>query len=332
MSLFPEIFTNGSALLLIVSVAVVGVLHTIVPDHWVPITLIARERKWTRAQTARAALTAGTGHVVTTLILGAIVWLAGVAVATQFGHVVDIVSSVALIAFGLWIGISAWREMHDGGHGHSHHHDFPFKEGEIHGPELQRIQTPEGIIELSIFEYDMPPHFRLTGLTPDKCIVETVREGDLTQTFEMENKGDYWQSTTSIPEPHEFSVNVKRTNKGDVQSYQLYFAEHAHDHGHLHKPTKSKNTRTALLLILGSSPMIEGIPAFFAAAKYGLVVISIMAIVFAIATIATYVLLCVYSTASLNNVKLGAFEKYGEVMSGVFIAIVGLVFFLFPVL
>ena len=78
--------------------------------------------------------------------------------------------------------------------------------------------------------------------------------------------------------------------------------------------------------------MIEGIPAFFAASKYGIGVILIMAFVFAISTIATYVLLCVYSTAGLVHVKLGAFEKYGEVMSGAFIAIVGLVFFFFPVL
>jgi hypothetical protein len=36
-------------------------------------------------------------------------------------------------------------------------------------------------------------------------------------------------------------------------------------HDHRHKTT----ARTALLLILGSSPMVEGIPAFFAAGKYG---------------------------------------------------------------
>ena len=33
--------TFNPELLLIVSVGVVGVLHTIVPDHWAPIALIA---------------------------------------------------------------------------------------------------------------------------------------------------------------------------------------------------------------------------------------------------------------------------------------------------
>src|ERR1700730_8533635 len=126
-----EQLNTSSAALLVGAVLVVGVLHTIVPDHWVPITLIARQRGWTRGQTARAALQAGTGHVVTTLILAAIVWLAGVAVAARFGHWVDTISSIALVAFGLWIAISSWRELSTGdGQGHSHGphartHGFP---------------------------------------------------------------------------------------------------------------------------------------------------------------------------------------------------------------
>lgn len=55
--------------------------------------------------------------------------------------------------------------------------------------------------------------------------------------------------------------------------------------------------------------MVEGIPEFFAAGKYGLSLIVIMAIVFAASTILTYVLLCVYSTASLQRVKFGKLER-----------------------
>jgi len=65
---------SASAILLIIAVGVVGVLHTMVPDHWVPITLLAKQRGWTRIQTARGALGAGTGHVLSTLALGLVVW------------------------------------------------------------------------------------------------------------------------------------------------------------------------------------------------------------------------------------------------------------------
>jgi hypothetical protein len=99
-------------------------------------------------------------------------------------------------------------------------------------------------------------------------------------------------------------------------------------HAHQHKTTM----RTALLLILGSSPMIEGIPAFFAAGKYGIGLIVVMVVVFAISTIATYMILCVYSTAGLQRVSLGSFERYGQVLSGAFIAAIGAIFWMWPVL
>lgn len=215
-------------LLLIGAVIGVGILHTIVPDHWMPIALIARERGWSRRETAQAALKAGTGHVVSTLLIGLIVWVAGIAFATRFGTLVSTISSLALITFGGWIAIASLRELRTHGeHGHRHDHDVAH---------------------------------------PD----------------------------------------------------------HRHD--------QKQSPQTALLLILGSSPMVEGIPAFFAAGKYGVGLIALMSIAFGLSTIATYVVLCVYSTAGLQRVKLGSFERYGEVISGAFIALVGLVFLIFPVL
>jgi hypothetical protein len=55
-------------------------------DQSETIALLARQKGWSRKQTARAALGAGTGHVLSTLLLGLIVWGAGVAVAAKYGH------------------------------------------------------------------------------------------------------------------------------------------------------------------------------------------------------------------------------------------------------
>jgi nickel/cobalt transporter (NicO) family protein len=399
----------GPEMLLVGAVAAVGVLHTIVPDHWVPITLIARQRGWSKSETARAALQAGTGHVLSTLAIALIVWLAGVAFAERFGHIVDTASGLALVAFGSWIAVSALRDLRShGGHGHSHGHDIPHLHGDddaahrssIHGPELQRIPTEEGVLELSIFEVGVPPRFRLSGVSAAAVAVQTRRQGNERHDFLFANRGTYWESLEEIPEPHEFAVSVIIDHEGHAHRYETQFTEHAHgehghDHGHGHEdeetapandplyaplrgetavltrhahphrhgrgsvhahwhdhipasshaitaeietapPThdhRHKTTaRTALLLILGSSPMVEGIPAFFAAGKYGVGLIVVMAVVFAISTIATYMLLCVYSTAGLQRVKLGAFERYGEVLSGAFIALVGLAFGIWSVL
>jgi ABC-type nickel/cobalt efflux system permease component RcnA len=217
MTVRPEILLVGA-------VAAVGVLHTVVPDHWVPITLIARQRRWSKGETARAAAIAGTGHTISTLLIGLLVWIAGVAVATKFGHYVSLASSLALIGFGAWIAYSSWREI-QAADGLDAHHD----------------STDDSV-----------------GTAASK--------------------------------------------------------------------------RTALLLILGSSPMIEGIPAFFAAGKYGAKLLLAMALVFALATITTYVFLCVSSLAGLERINLGPLERYGEILSGAFIAVVGVVFLVFPIL
>jgi hypothetical protein len=391
-------------LLLIGAVAAIGVLHTIVPDHWVPITLIARQRGWSQGETARAAAQAGFGHVLSTLLIALAVWLAGVAVAARFGHVVDTAASIALVAFGTWIAIAAWRELRGrGGHGHSSHshaHGFArFGRGDIHGPELQRIATDHAELLLSIYEWGVPPRFRLSGVDADSIRVETLRAGGRRQVFLFANHGTYWESVEEIPEPHEFRIVVTLEHAGGAHVFETAFAEHehahgdGHDHGHghshdhgpdpahdplyaplrgetavltrhvhihrhgrgaahahwhdhlpetahpvgsmqievpLHEHRHKTSGRTALLLILGSSPMVEGIPAFFAASKYGAGLLIVMSAIFAISTIATYVLLCVYSTAGLQRIRLGAFERYGEVLSGAFIALVGIAFWISP--
>lgn len=322
--------------LLVGAVAVVGVLHTIVPDHWVPITLIARQRGWTKSETISAAIKAGTGHVLSTLAIALVVWFAGVAVATHFGHLVDMASSIALMAFGLWISISSWLEMREGGHGHSHSHDHSHLDSdthEIHGPEHHQITTEDGLFEFSIYEEGMPPHFRLTGIPVDQVQVEIERENGKKQLFAFKDHGRYLQSTKAIPEPHEFKAKIRVGHADHYHWYEVEFKEHSHEgHSHEHGHPHKTNSRTALILILGSSPMVEGIPAFFAAGKYGVGLIVIMSVVFGISTIATYVVLCTLSTAGLQNVKFGTLEKYGEVFSGAFIALVGLVFWIWPVL
>ena len=55
-----------------------------------------------------------------------------------------------------------------------------------------------------------------------------------------------------------------------------------------------------------------------------------MAAVFGISTIVTYVLLCVSSTAGLQQLRFAAFDGYGEFLSGTVIALVGLIFWLWP--
>jgi ABC-type nickel/cobalt efflux system permease component RcnA len=306
--------TYGPELLLVGAVAAVGVLHTMVPDHWVPITLIARERGWSTRDTALASLQAGIGHVLSTLAIALVVWLAGVAAAERFGHIVDATSSLALIAFGGWIALTAWRDARrHGGHRHSHSHGLVHLHGYEHGEHDHGRHDHHG------HDHDHDHGHEHTPAPAADPLYAPLR------------------GETAVVTRH---IHAHRHGRG---SAHLHWHDHAWDsahpitadmenepppHIHRHKTT----ARTAMLLILGSSPMVEGIPAFFAAGKYGVGLIAIMAFVFALSTIATYVLLCVTSTAGLRRVRYGALERYGEVLSGAFITLVGVAFWLWPVM
>ena len=295
----------GPELLLIGAVAAVGILHTVVPDHWAPIALIARQRGWSKAETARASFQAGIGHVLSTLLIAGLVWLAGVAVASRFGHIVDTAASIALVAFGGWIAISAWRELSGGGghgrHAHTHHtvfaeHDHGDGHDHEHDYDHRHEQEP----------VDDPLYAPLRG---DVAV--------LARHLHVHRHG----RGTAHAHWHDHTAETAHAMTAIAESKPP-------QHEHRHKTT----ARTALLLILGSSPMIEGIPAFFAAGQFGIGLVIVMSLVFAASTIATYVLLCVCSTAGLQRVRLGAFERYGEVLSGGFIALVGVAFGIWPVL
>ena len=284
----------SGALLLIVGVIGIGILHTMVPDHWAPIALLARQRGWTKRETAWAAFRAGVGHVVTTLLFGLAVWWIGASAAAQFGHLIDIAASIALVAFGLWIAFGAWREMRaEGEHSYSHSHGG----GRGHS-------NPQPHSHAGGMAHDHPwEHDRLYASARGIAVVE--RHAHL----HRHGGGQphlHWHDHGS-PSAHAVTATT---------------ADAPPLHGHEHSTTG----RTALLLVLGSSPMVEGIPAFFAASRAGLGLVAVMAVLFAASTIGTYVVLSVYSAVGLQRLNLGWLERYGEVASGILIAVIGVAF------
>ncbi len=107
--------------LLVFTAALVGVVHTLVgPDHYLPFIALSRARKWSLGRTAGVTLFCGLGHVLGSLILGAVAIALGVtvsrleAVDSQRGEL----AAWILIASGLVY--LAWGLRRATGHGHSH--------------------------------------------------------------------------------------------------------------------------------------------------------------------------------------------------------------------
>ncbi len=131
-----------------------------------------------------------------------------------------------------------------------------------HGGPL--LEIGDEFVEISVFEANVPPRFRLyfsdamsrpREPTREAVTIETVRPKGERQSFDFRACDGFLESTSGIPEPHEFDVILALTRAGERQTYQTRFAEaahghdhgaHGHGHGHTHGVVDPAITTTAL--------------------------------------------------------------------------------------
>ena len=130
------------------------------------------------------------------------------------------------------------EHSHDGAHAH-HGED----RGERGGP---LAPTLLGQVELSVFEKNVPPRFRLFFLdaqgrnakppAAQTVTLETIRSDKARQTFKFAKHDKYLEATTHLPEPHEFTAVLKLKRGSRTERCKIQFVEdhHHHDHEHSH--------------------------------------------------------------------------------------------------
>ena len=74
---------DGPALL--AAAAGVGFGHAVLPDHWMPLAVLGRTRRYPLSRVTRLSGLAGVAHVLVSLVLGAIL----VAIGLQFRATVE---------------------------------------------------------------------------------------------------------------------------------------------------------------------------------------------------------------------------------------------------
>jgi len=131
-------------------------------------------------------------------------------------------------------------------HAHSHHHDEQ-EHGQTHGPYGgPLVNTFLGQVELSVFETNVPPRFRLyfrdsngKPIAPpaaNTVTLETIRPEKKRKSFKFKRQGDYLEATTELPEPHEFKAVLKLRFGNKTEKRETQFVErHLHHHGHDHR-------------------------------------------------------------------------------------------------
>lgn len=123
---------TNEILLLAGTAATIGFFHTLLgPDHYLPFIFMAKARKWSMFKTTWITLACGAGHVGSSILLGVIGYVFGIALfkLEAFEGVRGDLAAYAFVLFGL--GYFIWgirRAIVNKPHKHKHLH----KDGTVH--------------------------------------------------------------------------------------------------------------------------------------------------------------------------------------------------------
>lgn len=109
---------TGAAPALLAAAAGVGFGHAILPDHWVPLAVLGRTRRYPLSRIARLSSLAGVAHVLVSIVLGAVIIAIGLQFRSTIQHAQDTIIGCILIATGI-----GFLVLELTGHGHHHDHD-----------------------------------------------------------------------------------------------------------------------------------------------------------------------------------------------------------------
>jgi nickel/cobalt transporter (NicO) family protein len=142
---------SGTTPALLAAAAGVGFGHAILPDHWVPLAVLGRARRYPLSKVARLSGLAGVAHVLLSIVLGAVIIAVGMQFRSSVQSAQDTIIGCLLIATGVGFAIfelTGHGHSHDGhshdghdghdGHDPSHSHDLSHDHEHDHGDEHER--------------------------------------------------------------------------------------------------------------------------------------------------------------------------------------------------
>jgi hypothetical protein len=305
-------FTQAGLWTLLIATFTLAATHTVSPDHWFPFVMVGRANKWKTSWVLLLALLAGIGHVGTSVAIGLIGVFAEKGASKAIAAALEVATPWLLIIFGFGYAAYALYKQQVGVKGHSH--------------GIPVINKWLGINEHA---YDLPGqehgHDQDISFHIGKKFIIYLHKMDIIVYVAHDDHLHSYDATTE--EDHE---------------HKHYHGELLHDHKHKHKgigfvhshgeqgnsagtvDLKDKRAGWGLVAILGLTPCIALLPLTFAAVKYGTMAVILVNISFAVGTLGTILLFTWLGYLGLSWIKLEFFEKYGDVIAGAIIGLLGL--------
>ena len=139
---------------LIIAATSIAFFHTILgPDHYLPFIMMSWARKWTVLKTSLITLLCGLGHIASSVVLGLIGILLGLAVKglVDFESFRGNLAAWLLIAFGLvYLVWGLRRALRNKPHEHSHAHVDKFIHKHVHSHSEEHVHIHDEEKNVSI--------------------------------------------------------------------------------------------------------------------------------------------------------------------------------------
>ena len=82
----------------------IGLAHSVLPDHWLPLAVTARARRDPLPRVARLSLLAGTAHVAVSVVLGGMIIAVGLSLRS-------VIESRTNLIVGALLVLTGWRSL-----------------------------------------------------------------------------------------------------------------------------------------------------------------------------------------------------------------------------
>lgn len=130
---------------LLAAAAGVGLGHAILPDHWVPLAIVGRTRKYPLARVARLSLLAAVAHVLVSLLLGTVIIAVGLQLRPTIESAQNTIIGVVLILTGVGFAVfelSGRRHTRSHAHEHAPPLDHHHSHAEEHAGGHSHLHSP----------------------------------------------------------------------------------------------------------------------------------------------------------------------------------------------
>jgi ABC-type nickel/cobalt efflux system permease component RcnA len=307
--------TQAGLWTLLVATFTLAATHTVSPDHWFPFVMVGRANKWKTAWVLMLALLAGAGHVGTSVAIGLVGVFAEKGTSKEVAEVFEKATPLLLIVFGFGYAAYALYKQRVGARGHTH-----------------GIPIINKWLGINAHAYDLPgqehSHAQDVSFSLGSRITIYLHKLDLIVYVAHDDHMHGYDATTEKDHEHKHyhaELLHEHKHKHRVKGIDGFVHSHGEEAGQ-QSPIDLKDKRAGwgLVAILGLTPCIALLPLTFTAVKYGTMAVILVNIAFTVGTLGTIVLFTWLGYLGLSWIKLDFFEKYGDVIAGAIIGLLGL--------